>query len=453
MNFWNCIGLKLLMPLTIAGLAACSSTPKYTDLPPTASPTEEFARLEADVISAREAQVDVLAAKQFNNANTALNDAREKLAAQKSSKDTLREIAIGRAWLEEAQRIAQISQNNMEEVIRARQRAIAANAPAVLPKEFSKADAELEDVSEDLEKSDFSSATKNRGKLQAMYLDLELRAIRENNLSAARDLVTKSRDEGAAKLAPRSLAVAEKRFQDADAYIIGNRHDQDGIRSRSDAAYGAAEHLLRITREAKAGRKMPPEEIALRLESERNQVQAKQNQLSELQNALQSTQQGTSELSAENKRLAKEREMNEKFEAARAQFSAEEAEVYRQGDRLIIRLRRLEFPYAKATLPGSSYSLLGKVQKVINSFGESNVVVEGHTDSTGGREANLRLSNERAQAVKEFLEANPGPNPLEISVTGYGYQKPLASNKSAAGRAQNRRVDIVIEPKKASDKL
>lgn len=122
----------------------------------------------------------------------------------------------------------------------------------------------------------------------------------------------------------------------------------------------------------------------------------------------------------------------------------------KQGDALLIRLKGLEFPTAQATLKGSNFSLLGKVQNVIHSFGNSSITVEGHTDSVGGVDSNLKLSTQRAEAVKDYLSTNLGDAQASIKAVGYGYQKPLASNKTASGRAQNRRVDIVIEPEQSS---
>jgi len=74
------------------------------------------------------------------------------------------------------------------------------------------------------------------------------------------------------------------------------------------------------------------------------------------------------------------------------------------------------------------------------------VTVEGHTDSTGGKKLNQKLSAARAEAVKEYLEVNAADPSIEFDSKGFGYDKPLATNKTPEGRAQNRRVDVVIEP-------
>jgi outer membrane protein OmpA-like peptidoglycan-associated protein len=72
---------------------------------------------------------------------------------------------------------------------------------------------------------------------------------------------------------------------------------------------------------------------------------------------------------------------------------------------------------------------------------EYRVQVSGHTDNTGSRAMNLRLSIARARTVETFLEANGVPR-IQITSKGFGPDVPIASNKTAAGRGQNRRVEL-----------
>ena len=153
-------------------------------------------------------------------------------------------------------------------------------------------------------------------------------------------------------------------------------------------------------------------------------------------------------MAAERVNLKEEQEFNKSFEAARAEFSKDDAEVYRQGNQLVIRLRSLEFPANQSVIRGSNFPLLAKVAKVVNGFENSNVTIEGHTDSAGGKELNHNLSSARAQAVSSYLVSNQAVDQKNVTTVGYGYERPLATNKTSKGRAQNRRVDIVISPNK-----
>jgi len=90
----------------------------------------------------------------------------------------------------------------------------------------------------------------------------------------------------------------------------------------------------------------------------------------------------------------------------------------------------------------NSYNSLNKVAALLVEK-DFSLKLAGHTDNTGSLELNLRLSKERAEAVKAYL-VSKGANPSRIEATGYGPNQPIASNKTAEGRQQNRRVEFTI---------
>ena len=145
-------------------------------------------------------------------------------------------------------------------------------------------------------------------------------------------------------------------------------------------------------------------------------------------------------------RLAKRENFDKVFEKARSQFSKEEADVYRQGDNMIIRLKSMNFSTGRAELPSASMIILNKVKDVIGDLKTEDITIEGHTDSTGSASANKKLSTDRASAVADYFVAENSMPSNKVESIGYGYEKPIATNKSKAGRQMNRRVDIVIKP-------
>lgn len=152
------------------------------------------------------------------------------------------------------------------------------------------------------------------------------------------------------------------------------------------------------------------------------------------------------EKQAAEERLAAERRFNEKFLEVQGYFDQDEAEVYKKGNQLVIRLRGIQFPVGKAVIMPDNYGLLSKVQRAIRTFGDPDVVVEGHTDSTGSDVLNEILSQQRATAVREYFVANETLKDNKIVALGYGSQRPLASNETQQGRAINRRIDVIISP-------
>jgi OOP family OmpA-OmpF porin len=153
---------------------------------------------------------------------------------------------------------------------------------------------------------------------------------------------------------------------------------------------------------------------------------------------------------AEN-RLEAERQFNQRYNEVQAFFTNDEADVYKQGSELVIRLSGINFPVGKSIIMPENYALLSKVQKAVRTFGNSVVVVEGHTDSTGSAAANEHLSQQRAEAVKEYLVANQTIPAEQIAAIGFGSIRPLASNATPEGRAINRRIDVIISPIVESD--
>lgn len=105
-------------------------------------------------------------------------------------------------------------------------------------------------------------------------------------------------------------------------------------------------------------------------------------------------------------------------------------------------IHNLEFDLGKATIRDHSFATLNKVAALLVQKNFS-LKLAGHTDNTGSAELNMRLSKARAEAVKAYL-VSQGANASRIEATGYGQTQPIASNKTAAGRQQNRRVEFTL---------
>lgn len=118
--------------------------------------------------------------------------------------------------------------------------------------------------------------------------------------------------------------------------------------------------------------------------------------------------------------------------------------IVTEADRKVVRdaITNLEFDLGKATIRSKSYETLNRVAALLVEKNFS-LKLAGHTDNTGSKELNLRLSKERAESVKAYL-VSQGANASRIEATGYGMGQPIATNKTAAGRQQNRRVEFTL---------
>lgn len=127
-----------------------------------------------------------------------------------------------------------------------------------------------------------------------------------------------------------------------------------------------------------------------------------------------------------------------------------QVEVNRQGDQIqLIMPDNITFATNSATLSPTVITALNDVANVLATYNETTITVAGHTDSTGNDSINQPLSERRALSVANHLVSR-GVASSRIRTIGYGSKSPIADNSTAAGRAKNRRVEILINPQPVS---
>jgi outer membrane protein OmpA-like peptidoglycan-associated protein len=310
-------------------------------------------------------------------------------------------------------------------------------------------------------------------------------AIKNNAIGNARKMMADADKSKVQKIAPTAYNDALQALNDADAYIGNNPYQAEMINQKAAHAEFMARRMMTISQESTKFKEMSPEASALYVERllarlgktmnagdlrdkdaeaqlsamsvtvetmvQKNQSLEKNNlkyqsQIANLEQQLTGLQGYSREQEAAKRKLAAEREFNEKFNKVQRFFRPDEAEVYKQGGQLVIRMRGIQFPVGQATLTPENYTLLSKVQQAIGTFGQPTVTIEGHTDSTGSAQMNQELSQKRAEAVKTYLVANKTLPASRIRATGYGPSRPLAPETTPEGRAMNRRIDVLITP-------
>lgn len=110
---------------------------------------------------------------------------------------------------------------------------------------------------------------------------------------------------------------------------------------------------------------------------------------------------------------------------------------------LIVNMSDVLFDTAKHSLRPAAREKLAKVAGIISGHPGLRLAVEGYTDSVGGDEYNQKLSEERGEAVRDYL-TQEGVVRTSVTSQGFGKSQPVASNDTAAGRQQNRRVELVV---------
>ena len=123
--------------------------------------------------------------------------------------------------------------------------------------------------------------------------------------------------------------------------------------------------------------------------------------------------------------------------------------VTRNGDQIILNMpNNVTFDSNASQLKPAGANTLSGVAMVLKEYEDTRVHIIGHTDSSGSRELNMRLSEQRAESVGTAL-ITMGVDASRLNMSGVGPDQPVASNSTAAGKAQNRRVTLTLSPTKS----
>jgi outer membrane protein OmpA-like peptidoglycan-associated protein len=473
----------LLLIVGLAWLSGCGGPAlQVGPVDPTENPSNLIRRLGQEIAAAQEDGVDVLSPTWFQKAQASHARAQKGLEQGAATDAIFEHIARARAELQQADVVAIRCRDQLEETIQSREAARTVNAQQ-LSAAYASAEEYFLKLTRALEDGDFQYARQNRQSVAQAFRALELRAIDHAALGDVRALLTQAEQSGVPREAPKSFAQAREALAQAEAHIAANRYDKGTIRLKADTARFMTQRAMTLAQTGRKLKEMAPEEIALWIESllsetrTRLKAEDRRNQPFERQQeailagiaALQSEYVGAVEKEAtiqklmgrmaelegssqqiryDAAQLAAEKRFNETFGQVQAYFGPDEAEVYKKGDQLIIRLKGMRFAVGKSEITPENDDLLAKVQKGIAAFGKPQVVVEGHTDATGSVQKNEALSQSRAEAVRQYLLANYSVQADRITAVGFGSTRPIAANDTADGRAQNRRIDVIVLPKK-----
>lgn len=247
---------------------------------------------------------------------------------------------------------------------------------------------------------------------------------------ARADVQSLAQDPLAQQAASRELAAARNALQQAETALEQKRPREEIVH----LAYVAGRH-------AEIGKARIAEATARRQiaqgQAERNRVllEAREREAQLAQQRAQQAQQ-QAEVARQDALSARA-----ELEDMQKQFSELQAKQTERG--MVLTLSDVLFDTGQATLKPGADLALDRVAEFLRENAGTRVIVEGHTDSRGSEEYNLRLSERRAQSVADALRMR-GIEPGRFQVVGRGEGYPVANNATAEGRQQNRRVEIVF---------
>jgi len=491
-------------------ISACSSAPPVKLAAESAeaviNPIDEVNKIENEITIAKQNQIDVLSPSMFANAENAYLKAKNVAEKGKDISVVLEYTDTAREYLHNAEENAKIARTILEPVIESRSKARIAGATK-LEEDYQKIEDRFLILTQAIEKNNVRYAQKNAPEVADEFKKLELRAIKIETIGEIRAILKKAEEDDITQYAPESFKLAKKLLNETDAFISKNPYAKEEMYKMARHNLFMAKRALAIADQCKAIESMTPEEIATyiedtlqeittqlgapdmrdqkfyiqvdnikesiqslqddnqfmaeKLKSKRTEMEAMQadheKRMNELNQQIAFLEGKTKEERAANERLIeKQRAIEQKLEAeihfnqlfteVQNYFEPDEADVYKKGNQLVIRLKGIQFPVGQSIIMPDNYLLLSKAQRAIRTFGEPSVIVEGHTDSTGTHELNKHLSQQRAESVRKYLIANQTLPAEKVIAVGYGPERPLASNSTPEGRAINRRIDLIIVP-------
>ena len=474
MNIVNRFVGVMVLGLSVYG---CATTPKLSQEQIQQKYTA-IAQLERAMQSAQSNGVNVLAPLGYTNAEKRLADA--YAAANKGQSAEVDKFA--QQGLEAIRQASSDSVNSADilgEVMEARTKALQAGAHELFPKDLDTLEKDLSDTAGLIEKGKFEEAKSIRPELRQRYAALELKSVKEGTVQRAKAAIAHARGNDAHKLAPKTFKSAEESLAAAVSVLEADRTARDRAEVAAQQALIQAErseYISEMVRDFKR-RDYTSEDVVLWYqdqlaalanpmnkkltfnETNKSTVDGLQQDIAALVQDRQHLAEAESSLAKTNATIAElrkqyqhekteltqaQKEREERFRRVQQMFSADEAKVYRQGDNVLISVHGFKFPTGSSEIQPQNFGIMNKIVQGINTFDAAKIEVIGHTDATGSNEINLDLSEQRAQSVARFL-TDVGQIPAgKIVAEGFGAERPVASNATPEGRAENRRIEVVI---------
>ena len=450
-----------------------------------------FAAADATVAAAREADAELLAPTDFEQALAVYAEAAEDFERGRNVDRIRSGLAEAVRLLEQAIESAEIAEITLAPLIKTRDDARNADAPTFAPALWAEGEESFDEAARRLEYGNIRQMREHSDEAEILFRDAELTAIKAQYLSQTRALLAEAEQLRVPRYAPQTLARARSLLEQAETELNENRYDTDLPRSLVQQANYEARHAIflasqierieegeitaedlilayeaPLTRIAAAADRVAPldqgtdgitAELILFIEELREEAEQSEVDLGDARVRIAELEQEIRELDEELggvsqervalvQRLEAEARIREQFATIENLFERDEARVSREGNELVLRLVGLVFESGSAEIAPEHRGLLQKVAQAAAVFPRSQIVVEGHTDAYGSDDTNMTLSRERADAVRDYLADELGIPSFRTTAEGYGETQPIANNETPQGRERNRRIDVRIEP-------
>ncbi len=439
------------------------------------APPATLGSVEASFARATEARADLLAPREYAAAEREVEAARSLVSRGARAEDQARQLERASSLLAEATLTAEANRRLLAPALEAYDAARAADAAMHAAESFERAERDFREAAERATQ-DPQEARIKAADAERRFREAELTAIKTDTLGPARERIDAALAAEAEVWAPVSLARAQEALAAAEHELdIDRRRRKEAVELAMKAEKDASRALTIAGTAARSGEdKAAYETLVLSAEHELEAIASLLGQEADFSAGLAATgeriRRGIVALKLERQELARDlnlaqaeiealrakgrglsaelavqREREQRLERVGDLFTSEEAILLRERGQLTLRLMQVHFAPGKSEILPESFPLLSKVMRAMRELPGAGVTIEGHTDSKGDETKNLILSRERAEAVRHYLEANMELSDRLVSTVGKGEEVPIATNDTEAGRALNRRIDLIFD--------
>jgi OOP family OmpA-OmpF porin len=428
-----------------------------------------FPEADAALAKAKAVNAQVLAPKSFTKGDDAYKTAETQVDKGDSIDKIRKNLATAQAEFEKSAQASALAEVTFADTLKAREAAGAARASELAADSWAAAEKEFAKAAGRLEDGNVNSAQKASVKAKGLYRDAELAGVKAGILGEARALLKKADDERITRYAPKTFEKAKSLADQADQELSGDRYETGrpaelGAQAAYEANHGfyiasivqSVNDKNRNIEDVILDWETPVTDVATALgisadlsQGYKDTTDTSVSLIGDIRTSNDAMKVSLKELEGTRAEAQQSERLRTQLAEVEALFAPGTARIVREGNDLIIRLIGLSFPTGQAVIQTEYYGLLQQVQQALSIFPDDNIVIEGHTDSTGSDELNLRLSRERADSVAQYLIANLGMSQARVKSVGYGKNRPIANNETSEGRALNRRIDVVIKNARA----
>ena len=447
---------------------------------------------------AREENASTYAPRNYQKGMEILQDAKARELRKDKISNICKKTLQAENYFSDSIESAKMAQMILSTSIISRQNAVNVNAEKLANVIWSKAERSFDEAIRNNERGNSDRSKVLNEETTILYEMAELVAIKNLYLNSTRTLIANAEELKASRYAPITLEKAKNLLRKAEDLLDQNRYETEApLDIVKQANYEAKRtiYLSTLTKDIR-DKEMTVERLILNWEKTLTQIASvadiapimvdgyseleqqlttyildlqhlnqtliqdkqvliqdqKDNliQLADMEEEIRALDRRLGGATAEKEeliqRLEAQARIKEQFEKVEKMFNSKEARVFRENNNVILRLITLTFESGKSKLLAESFDLLVKVEKAIDVYPESELIIEGHTDSLGDDDFNQKLSQDRAESVLKYMINAMHIPSYRLIATGYGETNPIANNETESGRSKNRRIDIVIIP-------